>query len=162
MASLVQGNNKINNSLVSKIRAIDPYLKKEQEQAVEKLLLGEDVLAILPTGFGKSRIFQAYSRVKDNEMNGCSVVLVIAPLSSIIDDQITALKSSGYPAADVKFLQHEDLERCDFKVLFSSAENVLTTKFQDHLLDRQSELHKRVCCIVVDEAHKVETWTGKR
>ena len=76
-------------------------------------------------------------------MNGCSVVLVIAPLSrlsSIIDDQITALKSSGYPAADVKFLQHEDLERCDFKVLFSSAENVLTTKFQDHLLDRQSDL----------------------
>lgn len=76
MASLVQGNNKINNSLVSKIRAIDPYLKKEQEQAVEKLLLGEDVLAILPTGFGKSRIFQAYSRVKDNEnyewLFGCS------------------------------------------------------------------------------------------
>ena len=76
MASLVQGNNKINNSLVSKIRAIDPYLKKEQEQAVEKLLLGEDVLAILPTGFGKSRIFHAYSRVKDNEnyewLFGCS------------------------------------------------------------------------------------------
>ena len=72
MASLVQGNNKINNSLVSKIRAIDPYLKKEHEQAVEKLLLGED----LPTGFGKSRIFQAYSRVKDNEnyewLFGCS------------------------------------------------------------------------------------------
>jgi superfamily II DNA helicase RecQ len=57
-------------------------------------------------------------------MNDCSVVLVIAPLSSIIDDQITALKSSGYP----------------FKVLFSSAENVLTTKFQDHLLDHQSDL----------------------
>ena len=72
MASLVQGNNKINNSLVSKIRAIDPYLKKEQEQAVEKLLLGED----LPTGFGKCRIFQAYSLVKDNEnyewLFGCS------------------------------------------------------------------------------------------
>ena len=56
MESLVQGNNKINNSLVSKIRAIDPYLKKEQEQTVEKLLLGEDILAILPTCFGKSRI----------------------------------------------------------------------------------------------------------
>lgn len=95
-------------------------------------------------------------------MYGCSVVLVIAPLSSIIDDQITALQSSGYPAADVKFLQHEDLERCDFKVLFSLAENVSTTNFQDLLLDRQSELHKRVCCIVVDEPHIVETWTGKR
>ncbi|XP_028419253.1 ATP-dependent DNA helicase Q-like 3 [Dendronephthya gigantea] len=159
MASLVQENHK---ELMSKIRAIDPYLKKEQEQAVEKLLLGEDVLAILPTGFGKSRIFQTYSRVKDNEMNGCSVVLVIAPLSSIIDDQITVLHSSGYSAADVKCLQQEDLERCDFKVLFGSAENVLTTKFQNLLLDRQSDLHKRVCCIVVDEAHTVETWTGKR
>jgi replicative superfamily II helicase len=84
MASLAQGNN---NSLVSKIRAIDPYLKKEQEQAVEKLLLGEDVLAILPTGFGKSRIFQVYSRVKDNEMNGCS-----RHCPSIKHYQITALK----------------------------------------------------------------------
>jgi superfamily II DNA helicase RecQ len=71
-------------------------------------------------------------------------------------------RPANYPAADVKFLQHENLERWDFKVLFSSAKNVLTTKFQDHLLDRQSELHKRVCCIVVDEAHTVETWTGKR
>jgi hypothetical protein len=47
MASLVQGNNTMKNSLVSKIRAIDPYLKKEQEQAVEKLLLGEDYPQVL-------------------------------------------------------------------------------------------------------------------
>ena len=158
MAFLQYANEK---DIVSKIRAIGSCLKKEQEEAVGKLLLGEDVVAILPTGFGKSRIFHAYSRVKDNEMNG-SVVLVIAPLASIINDQITSLRSSGYPVADLKVLQQDDLERCDFKILFSSAEDVLTRKFQDHLIDHQSELHKRLCCIVVDESHTVETWTGKR
>ena len=150
------------SSVLSRIRAIDSNLKREQEQAVEKLLLGQDVLAVLPTGFGKSRIFQTYSRVKDHEMNGCSVVLVIVPLASIINDQITTLQSFGYPAADLKVLQDEDLKRCDFKILFSSAENALMKKFQDLLIDRQSQLHKRLCCIVVDESHTVETWTGKR
>ena len=74
MASLVQGNNKINNSLVSKIRAIDPYLKKEQEQAVEKLLL----VKIYPQVLAKVEFSKhiQYSRVKDNEnyewLFGCS------------------------------------------------------------------------------------------
>ena len=43
-----------------------------------------------------------FSRVKDHEMDGCSVVLVIVPLASIINDQITTLQSFGYPAADLK------------------------------------------------------------
>ena len=75
-------------------------------------------------------------------MNGCSVVLVIVPLASIINDQITSLQSFDYPAADLKVLQDEDLKRCDFKILFSSAENELTKKFQDLVIDRQSQLHK--------------------
>ena len=95
------------SSVLSRIWAIDSNLKREQEQAVEKLLLGQDVLAFLPTGFGKSRIFQTYSHVKDHEMNGCSVVLVIVPLASI-NNQITTLQSFGYPAANLKVLQDED------------------------------------------------------
>ena len=74
-------------------------------------------------------------------MNGISVVLVIVPLASIID-QITSLQSFDYPAADLKVLQDEDLKRCDFKILFSSAENELTKKFQDLVIDRQSQLYK--------------------
>ena len=96
-------NLSINGSnVLSRIRAINSNLKREQEQAVKKLLLGQDVLAVLPTGFGKSRIFQTYSRVKDHERNGCLVVLVIVPLASIINDQITTLQSFRYPAAGLK------------------------------------------------------------
>ena len=54
---------------MSKIRAVDANLKAEQENAIVELLLGKDVLAVLP-GFGKSRIFQVYSRVKDAEISG--------------------------------------------------------------------------------------------
>lgn len=46
-------------------------------------------------------------------MNGSSVVLVIMPLASIID-QITTLESFRYPAVDLRI--YEDVKRCDFEI----------------------------------------------
>ena len=45
-------------------------LKPEQEVAVRALLDGKDVLAVLPTGYGKSMIYQMFVRAKDYQMNG--------------------------------------------------------------------------------------------
>ena len=45
-------------------------LKPEQEVVVKSLLDGKDVLAVLPTGYGKSLIYQMFVRAKDFEMNG--------------------------------------------------------------------------------------------
>jgi hypothetical protein len=39
-------------------------LKDEQRKGIEQLLLGKDVLAVLPTGFGKSRIYQGFTTAK--------------------------------------------------------------------------------------------------
>ena len=68
-------------------------LKKEQQVAIEQLLLGNDVLAVLPTGFGKSMIFtvfliakQEMDKQQDNNLTTC--ILVISPLASIISEQI--------------------------------------------------------------------------
>ena len=58
-------------------------LKDEQRLAVEALMSGKDVLAVLPTGFGKSVIYQSFIIAKDS-----SSIVVIAPLRSIIDDQL--------------------------------------------------------------------------
>ena len=67
-------------------------LKEEQKNAVESLLAGRDVLAILPTGFGKSPIYQVYAKAKFIEAtrnNGSSgTVLIICPLDSIVKDQV--------------------------------------------------------------------------
>ena len=61
-------------------------LRPEQRQAVEGLLQGRDILAILPTGFGKSMIFQVYVAVAALKVKEHQTVLVVCPLESIIDD----------------------------------------------------------------------------
>ena len=63
-------------------------LKKEQEQAVVALLEKKDVFAVLPTGFGKSLIYQSYSLAK-SEIDAVSpAVMVIVPLRSIAEEQV--------------------------------------------------------------------------
>jgi len=46
-------------------------LKQEQEAAIERLVHGKDVLAILPTDFGKSTIYQILTRVKISKDSAC-------------------------------------------------------------------------------------------
>ena len=63
-------------------------LKPEQGAAIKSLVHGQDVLAILPTGFGKSAIYQILVGVKEKMSKDCACVLVICPLRSLIEDQI--------------------------------------------------------------------------
>ena len=72
-------------------------LKNQQEIAVKELLAGRDVMAILPTGFGKSLIFTIYAIAKGQlSRSEKTCVLVISPLKSIIDDQIAEMVSLNY------------------------------------------------------------------
>ena len=64
-------------------------LKPEQGAAIKSLVHGQDVLEILPTGFGKSAIYQILVRVKEKMSKDCACVLVICPLRSLIEDQIS-------------------------------------------------------------------------
>ena len=91
---------------------------------------GNDVLAVLPTGFGKSRVFtEAFERLKDNETNGRATILLIAPLASIIKDQLNELRTQGYLAADLSSLRPDNLKVCEFKIILSSAEEVMKAEF---------------------------------
>ena len=63
-------------------------LKEKQEEALKNLLDGKDVFAVLPTGFGKSLIYQSFVIAK--EMEECVTdpcCLVIVPLRSIVEEQ---------------------------------------------------------------------------
>jgi ATP-dependent DNA helicase RecQ len=137
-------------------------LKSEQLLAVTELIRGKDVLAVLPTGFGKSRIYQAFTSLKNSDTNHCTLVLVICPLVGLIKDQIHELKILGYVAANLSDLSTEEMKTCEFNILLSSAEEVTRDDFQRELKDNTSQIHKRFSCLVVDECHTVETWTGKR
>ena len=81
-------------------------LKEHQEVAVEELLLGKDVFAVLPTGFGMSMIFTFFVlarqvMLKRLEKDAATCVLIISPLASIISDQIAEMQSLGFNALEL-------------------------------------------------------------
>jgi ATP-dependent DNA helicase RecQ len=81
-------------------------LKDEQLLCLSKILQGKDILAVLPTGFGKSLIFQLAPQVIMRSRNipaFKSVGLVITPLNSIMLNQIQALHSMGISACSLDY-----------------------------------------------------------
>ena len=157
-------------------------LKPKQVQCFEYMLRGFDVITVLPTGFGKSLLFQLlpdFLPVKSCQ----NIVLVVSPLSSIIEDQISALNTIGI-SADVlpmvnsplnykaeSFFDHtgDENEEADetckvskeliegkVKLVFGHPESLLSTCGRKLL---KSEVYqKNVVACVIDEAHCVEVW----
>ena len=73
----------------------DFCLKPKQVQCFESLLNGTDVVAVFPTGFGKSLIFHLLPDILTTKSES-NIVLVISPLTSIIEDQTKVLKLDWY------------------------------------------------------------------
>lgn len=109
-------------------------LKKEQEIAVNELLQGKDVLAVLPTGFGKSFIFIVYLLAR-NEMskrtqgNVRSCVLVVSPLKSIISDQISEVTSFNCTAAELSKETLSEIMESPPQFIYCSADSYSVLSF---------------------------------
>ena len=89
----------------------------------------------MPTGYGKSLIYQVFVRARGYETQGNAAILVISPLNSIIKDQLRDMKQQDYPAVDASIISSEDLRECKFKIMFASAEIARTKSFRDILQD---------------------------
>lgn len=76
----------------------DVFLKVKQYKILDALLSGKDVIGVLPTGYGKSMIFQLLPYIHEYYSGNESMVLVIAPLNALIDDQIKSLTKKGVNA----------------------------------------------------------------
>ena len=126
-------------------------LKPEQESAVRALLADRDVLAVLPTRYCKSLIYQMFVRVKNYELNGNAAILVISPLKSIIEDQLQEMELLGYPA-NLSNLSNDDIRRCNFKIAFATSEKVKEKPFRAMLVDSKLKLHRNISAILVDES----------
>ena len=72
------------------------HLKEEQKLAIKEICDGKDVLAILPTRFGKTLIYSLIPICMDHLKNeDAHIVLVISPLIALMEDQVNALGSYG-------------------------------------------------------------------
>ena len=85
----------------------------------------------------------------------------IAPLKSIIDDQISKMLSLSCTAIELTMEAVNVVRESPPQFLYCSAETVLEKAFLAAVKEN-SALHRAVSAIVVDESHTVEAWTGQR
>ncbi|KAA2217167.1 RecQ family ATP-dependent DNA helicase [Maribacter flavus] len=131
-----------------------PNFKGSQEEIIKAALNGRDVMALLPTGGGKSVCFQVPSMATEG------ICIVISPLISLIQNQVLQLKSMGIKAigmtGKMRFEEINDLlDNCvygDYKFLYMSPERLEQEMVQDRI--RQMNVN----FLVVDEAHCISQW----
>ena len=125
-----------------------------QEELIDAVLSGRDVLGVMPTGGGKSLCYQIPALLLPG------ITLVISPLISLMQDQVLTLKSVGVPAAylnsslslEQQSLVLRNLRQGRYKILYAAPERLLGEGF----LAMAREVP--ISLVAVDEAHCISQW----
>ena len=125
-----------------------------QREIIDAVACGENVLAIMPTGGGKSLCFQLPALLNDG------LTIVISPLIALMRDQVRGLKAVGVVAAAITSGNtQEEVDQVfsqiisgDLKLLYLTPERLVSRKIHN-ILNRAD-----VTSIAVDEAHCVSQW----
>jgi len=139
-------------------------LKDLQQKALQKLVNGEDIFVIQPTGSGKSLVYQSALMVFDivKRTTFKSTAVIISPLTLLMQDQVKFLTSIGVTAEFIGEDQQDDeakkaVERGDCQIVFGSPESFLSSdRWRKMLLSKVYE--ERLCLTAVDEAHCISHW----
>ena len=139
-------------------------LKEKQKEVITYFVEGNDVLAILPTGYGKSFCFAllplVFDRLRGEKM--ASVVICVSPLTSLMMEQRARFSHRGLSAEFVGELQNDprcmkNVEEGNIQLLYVSPESILRNPRWREMLLSKVYLSKLVT-IVVDEAHCISQW----
>src|SRR6185437_6416624 len=130
--------------------------RHEQEAIIQRVLDKKDVLALMPTGGGKSLCYQLPAVLLDG------IAIVISPLIALMKDQVDSLNVSGIPAAFYNSSQTvdeqaeliEQLKNKKIKLLYLAPERLFSN--ESRLIGFLKSLS--VSLIAIDEAHCISHW----
>jgi ATP-dependent DNA helicase RecQ len=125
-----------------------------QQQVVEAIMAGRDVLAVMPTGAGKSLCYQVPAIARGG------VAVVVSPLVALMQDQVARLQAAGVPAGTINSSQPwgtnadtwRAAQRGELRLLYMSPERLTDARMLDALPRLNLSL------FAVDEAHCVSQW----
>ncbi|MEL6810363.1 MAG: ATP-dependent DNA helicase RecQ [Bacteroidota bacterium] len=131
-----------------------PAFRPGQEEIIQSVLAGNDTVALLPTGGGKSLCFQIPALVQEG------ICLVISPLVALINDQVKSLKEKGVKAlaltGGISFAELNTLldnaVYGNYKFLYLSPERLQQESVQNAIKRMDISL------IAIDEAHCISQW----
>lgn len=131
-----------------------PSFREGQENIIKSIVEGNDTLAIMPTGAGKSICFQIPALLFDG------ITLVISPLISLMKDQVDAILSLGIPGTFINStLSLKEVEerlykagQGEYKLLYIAPERLESESFNELLKNLN------VSFVAIDEAHCISQW----
>ena len=141
------------HSILKKVFGYDSF-RPGQEDIVRRLLDGQDVLAVMPTGAGKSICYQVPALLLPG------ITIVVSPLVSLMKDQVGALVQAGVAAAflnnslndNQKALMLRRAREGWYKIIYVAPERLEMPGFQRFAQERE------ISMVTVDEAHCISQW----